>query len=136
AHWTMRIPPLLIALLGITLGTLPWLINTLIRGTALSVFPRSSFEEYSSTYDHAHSWSAIITALALGAFVYIFWDHIHRAVNGFFHKFDRYAMSAWYERLLAGIPRVAGALTRRIQSGKLTSATMMLLGFTTLLVGA
>lgn len=135
AHWTMRIPPLLIAMLGITLGSMPWLITSMVQGTALSLSPGSDFAFYTETFDHAHPWSAILTATILGVLVFVFWDHIHRIVDGLLRRMDRVAMSAWYERALAAIPRLAGFLTRRIQSGKLTSATFMVLGFSTLLVG-
>ncbi|TXK64946.1 hydrogen gas-evolving membrane-bound hydrogenase subunit E [Alkalisalibacterium limincola] len=135
ASWSMKLPPLLIASLGVTLGIMPWLANALFEGTALSMYPGTDFEGLSQAVDHVHTLGAIGLAVVLGALVFIFWDRLHRLIDDGLRRIDPIAAIAWYERMLAGIPTVAGAVTRRLQNGRLTTATAMLLVFVTVLMG-
>jgi len=136
ASWAMKLPPLLIGGLGITLGVAPWLANPLIEGTALSVFPATQFTGLGQAVDHIHTWVAIGVAVGLGALVFAFWDRLHRIAEDLLGRIDPVSSIAWYGRLINGIPMLAGAVTRRLQDGRLTTATGLVLVFVGVLVGA
>ena len=136
ASWTMKLPPLLIAGLGITLGVAPWLANQLVEGTALSVYPETDFAGLGRGVDYLHTWTAIGVAVALGAVAFFSWDRLHRVVEALLGRIDAVSSLAWYGRMMAGIPMLAGALTRRLQSGRLTTATGLVLVFVALSLAA
>jgi len=134
AGWSMRLPPLLLAALGITLGILPWIANPLIEATALSVNPATDFKGLTQAVDHIHALGAIALAAVLGMIVFTFWDRLHRISERGLARIDPVSAIAWYERLLAAIPASAGAVTRRLQNGRLTTAATTVLVFVSVLV--
>ncbi len=129
AGWSMRLPPLLLAALGITFGIFPGIANPLIEATARSVYPATVFTGLVSAAGSVHALGAIALAVALGMIVFMFWDRLHRiSAQGLAH-IDPVSALSWYERLLAAIPAGAGALTRRLQNGRLTTSVTVVLVF-------
>lgn len=126
AGLAMRWPPLIVAALGIALGILPWLLDPLIGGTVTSRDPAAAFDGVEPAVTHFHAWTAIAIAAALGTVVFLFWDRLHRLIERILLRVDTVSAIAWYDRLMAAIPALAAAITRRLQDGRMTTAMLLL----------
>lgn len=133
--WAMRLPPLLVGGLGVTFGFAPSLLNPLIGASAQAMQTDTRFTGLTDALEGAHTLSAVGIAAVLGAVVFAFWDRIHFALERVMRPLGPLGAVAWYGRLLVAIPALAGALTRRLQNGRLTTYVTFCLGFITLVVG-
>lgn len=69
------------------------------------------------------------TVLGAGLLIFLTWDRLHRLLEQL-SPLDALGPSAWYTSLLGLVPRLAAAVTTRLQDGRLTSYVRMCLGFT------
>ena len=126
--WTMRLPPLLIASVGILFGVRPRLADPLIGAAAEAMNPFYDFAAASATARAEPGWAALIVAVSLGVGVFLVWDRLHDALA----KVELPSvlrLGDWYERLLRAIPAAARGVTATLQRGALTSYVALLVGF-------
>ena len=125
--WTMLVPPLGIALLGIEFEFLPRLADPLLTVAAEVVSPQLGLVKLQARYDLANLASAAGLTGAVGLLVYIAWDRLHDFLHRI-HWLDRYGPEAAYEYLLQGLARLAAWHTRGLQHGSLRGYLRLTLG--------
>lgn len=135
AGWAMRLPPLVVAGLGITFGFAPSLLNSLIGDSARAMQANTRFTGLTDELTGSHTLGTVGVTMVLGAVVFILWDRIHFALERIMQPWGALGAVAWYGRLLTGIPALAGVLTRRLQNGRLTVYATFCFGFMTLFLG-
>ena len=118
AGWAMRWPPLLVAALGIALGLFPGLAAPLLDGAADAMRAATAIDEAMPPLDASMAGTVALT-LASGVLLYLLWDRVHDAMDRVLRALEPLSMLAWYGRLMAGIPALAAAVTRRVQPGRL-----------------
>ena len=120
----MRWPPLIVAALGIVLGLVPALAEPLLLPAADAMRAASMLAEATPDFD-AEMAGSLVGTLVAGVLLYLGWDRMHDLFDRLFGATDRVSMMAWYGRLMAAIPRLAGIVTRRVQPGRLDAALLM-----------
>jgi len=133
--WSMRLPPLLIASVGILFGVRPRLADPLIGAAAEAMHPLYDFAAASATARAEPGWTALLVALTLGVGVFLAWDRLHDAL-GKVELPSVLRLADWYERLLRGIPAAARGVTGLLQRGALTGYVTSLVGFVVVVLGA
>ncbi len=136
APWTMRLPPVLIAALALVFGLWNALLAPLLGEAAHAIHPELTTMPQSLGLKDFEALQALAITVVLGIVVFVLWDRIHRAVERVMRPADPLGALAWYGRLLAVIPALAGLVTRPLQSGRLSRYTLLCLGFVSALVGA
>jgi len=124
ANWAMRWPPLLAAALGILFGLFPALIAPLVYPAAAAMRAAGTVGSPLPALDASMIGTVAMTLVA-GAVLYAAWDRLHNSLDRIFHALEPLSMQAWYARLLAVIPQLAGALTPRVQPGRLDLALLL-----------
>ena len=138
--WSMRLPPLAIALLGLEFEFLPHLADPLLLAAAQSVSPGLEREQLDASYTFGGTLSALEITLGLGLLLFLVWDRLHDVLHRL-HWLDRYGPGALFEHLLHAIPRLAAWQTRHLQGGRLsaylrlTLAGLLLMGGGLVLLG-
>lgn len=133
--WTMRLPPLLIALVGIVFGARPRLADPIIGRAAEAMHPHFDFAAASSTVNTESDYTSMLVALGLGAVVFLFWDRIrHLTERLTFPTWLRFV--DWYERLLKLLPELAEASTSALQPRRLVFYTRVFFAFVVFGLGA
>jgi len=132
APLSLVLPPLVIAAAGIVLGVAPVVARPIVAAAAASMRPGGQVGEgdpaaLAPAFDLASMLGTLALTLGVGALVYGFWDHLHRAFDRFAGRLDGIGSAAQYTRILKGIPRTAALVTRALQSGRLSGYTVMLL---------
>jgi multicomponent Na+:H+ antiporter subunit A len=131
--WTMLVPPLGIALLGIEFELLPDLADPLLIAAARTIAPELGPVDLEASYALGTLLSATGVTAAIGLLLFLSWDRLHEALQRI-HWLDRYGPAAVYDYLLHGLARVAAWHTRRLQHGRLsgylrlTLATLLVMG--------
>jgi multicomponent Na+:H+ antiporter subunit A len=116
--WTMLVPPLGIALLGIEFELLPTLADPLLIAAARIVSPGLGQSELSARYDLSNLASAAGGTAVIGLLIFLAWDRLHDRLHRI-HWLDRYGPEAAYDHLLHGLARIAAWQTRTLQHGRL-----------------
>ncbi|MFN3963885.1 MAG: hydrogen gas-evolving membrane-bound hydrogenase subunit E [Silanimonas lenta] len=125
AGWAMRWPPIIAAALGILLGLFPdQLAAPLLDPAAAAMRPPGFGDEAGDAFEPS-MLGTVGFAVAAGIGLYLAWDRLHDVLERVFAKLEPLSMPAWYARGLAAIPAAAGALTRRVQNGRLDDYLLM-----------
>ena len=133
--WAMRLPPLLIALVGVVFGIKPRLADAIIGRSAEAMHPHFDFAAASSVVNAESGYTSMLLALGLGAVVFLLWDRIHQVTERWnFPTWLRFA--DWYERLLKLLPELAKASTSVLQPGRLGFYTRVFFAFVVFGLGA
>jgi multicomponent Na+:H+ antiporter subunit A len=117
--WTMLVPPLVIALLGIEFELLPDVADPLLIAAARTVSPGLGPVDLQASYTLGTLLSASGLTVAFGLLLFLSWDRLHSALHRI-HWLDQYGPAALYEYLLHGLARVAAWHTRGVQHGRLS----------------
>ncbi|MBN2195965.1 MAG: DUF4040 domain-containing protein [Polyangiaceae bacterium] len=127
---SMRWPPVALASLGIVFGVLPRCVEPLLLDAARAMRPGLEFESVRAGVEGAPTFTAFGFALILGLLFFLGWDRLHAAVDRLRAHVPRVlSAQVWYEWWLASVPVVAGALTRRLQTGVLRHYVTLLVLF-------
>lgn len=118
--WSMRLPPLIIALLALEFEFLPSLADPLLAEAARSVSPSLDAVKVGAAYTFDGTLTALEITLGLGLVLFLVWDRLHAALHRV-HWLDRYGPGALFERFLHAIPHLAAWQTRRLQTGRLSA---------------
>jgi multicomponent Na+:H+ antiporter subunit A len=118
AGWAMRWPPLLVAGLGILLGLFPGIVAPLLDPAADAMRAAAAIDEPMPDLDVSMAGTVVLT-LASGLLLYALWDRVHDLMDRVLRALEPASMLAWYGRLMAAIPAMAAAVTRRVQPGAL-----------------
>ncbi|GIX39588.1 MAG: hypothetical protein KatS3mg128_0637 [Silanimonas sp.] len=125
AGWAMRWPPIIAASLGILLGLFPdQLTAPLLDPAAPAMRPPGLGDEAGDAFEPS-MLGTVGFAVAAGLGLYLAWDRLHDVLERVFAKLEPLSMPTWYARGLAAIPAAAGALTRRVQNGRLDDYLLM-----------
>jgi len=115
--WTMILPPLIIALVGIEFEFFPHIADPLLLAAAQNVSPDLVVTELSASYEPADIFSALGITMVIGIVLFFAWDRLHQALSKI-HSLD-FGPEAGYRLLLRGLSVVAAWHTRLIQPGRL-----------------
>jgi multicomponent Na+:H+ antiporter subunit A len=124
---TMRLPPVMLAGLGIVLGVLPWLVDPLVVASARDMRPNLDFTGI-DRIETTPTFTALASTVALGLVLFVLWDRV-RALSTRLPSPTLLSMLGWYQTVLKGIPKVAGAVTRSVQHGVLRGYVAMVVAF-------
>ncbi len=127
-------PPLAIAGIGALFGLAPSLVEPLIAAAAVAMQP-DLVPEAALLVDESSALGTAVTALVLGALVFLAWDRIHRLLERA-RWADAFGMAAWYGRALKAVPAGAAWLTPRLQHGRLPAYVAVLIAFIVAAVAA
>jgi multicomponent Na+:H+ antiporter subunit A len=119
AGWAMRLPPLLLASIGILFGIRPRLADPLVGAAAEAMYPHFRFEAASAIAASEPGWLTLALAVLLGVFVYVVWDRLHAFLERVTLP-TSLRVEGWYQRLVGAVPRAATAMVRVLQRGSLT----------------
>ena len=118
--WSMRLPPLLIALLALEFEFLPAVADPLLLAAAQSISPGLDAADLAASYRFDGTLTALEITLGLGLLLFLFWDRLHDLGHRI-HWLDRYGPAAAYEHALHGLARLAAGHTRLLQHGRLSA---------------
>ncbi len=116
--WTMLLPPLGIALIGIEFELFPHLAEPLLLAAAQSISPGNGLTEISTSYELDKLLSATGVTLFLGLLIFLAWDRLHKVLSEM-HWLDRFGPEASFDALLGGLKKIAALHTRHLQPGRL-----------------
>lgn len=125
--FSMRLPPILIAGVGIVFGIRPDLAAPIIGAAAEGIRPNIYFDHLIYG-EHDSSLLGLGAVFSLGAIVFVFWEKIHQFL-------DRYRLpenlraAAHHERSMHQLVAFSSFLTRRLQNGRLTRYSLVLVAF-------
>ncbi len=120
APWSMVLPPLVIALIGIEFEFLPDLADPLLAEAGLAIAPGLGAVDVATSYQFGTVLTATEIALLVGLVLFLIWDWLHRLLHRV-HWLDHIGPEATYERALRGLTRIAAWQTRLLQPGRLTA---------------
>jgi multicomponent Na+:H+ antiporter subunit A len=112
------VPPLALALVGIFLGLFPLQAKQLVEGAGDAMTPPAVSVQMQLGGDRAADLLSLSITLGAGLAIYLLWDPLHRVVDAMDRRLGRFGMAAHYERALHALPRLAAAVTRRVQHGR------------------
>ncbi len=118
--WSMRLPPLLIALLALEFEFLPAVADPLLLAAAQSISPGLDAADLAASYRFDGTLTALEITLGLGLLLFLFWDRLHELGHRI-HWLDRFGPAAAYEHALHGLARLAAWHTRLLQHGRLSA---------------
>jgi multicomponent Na+:H+ antiporter subunit A len=118
--WRMRLPPLLVATVGLLFGLLPATVDPLLGPAALAVAPGLGAFQVASSYDVGPVLAATVLTFSIGLAVYLAWDWLHARLLPPARHLERVGPAAAYEELLHSLPQVAAWVTRHLQHGRLS----------------
>jgi multicomponent Na+:H+ antiporter subunit A len=122
--WSMLLPPLGIALIGIEFELFPHLAEPLLIAAAQSISPGNGITEIATSYELDKLLSATGVTLFLGLMIFLAWDKLHKILSEM-HWLDRFGPEASFDGVLSGLKKTAALHTRRLQSGRLDSYLSM-----------
>lgn len=131
--WRMLLPPLLIAIVGLEFEFMPAFTDPLLLDAARVIAPGADIGDLVASHPLGTFATAAEVTLAIGLVLFLFWERLHRYLAGL-ARLDHYGPAAMFERLLAGLTRVAAWHTKALQHGnlagymRLTLAVLLLLG--------
>ncbi len=126
------IPPIALALTGILLGLFPFFAEELIAGASVAMTPGTEAVVAGLALQVGPSLGSLAVSLAIGVAVYFFWDQLHDLFERAGARTGRIGMASQYERSLQWLPRIAAALTRALQHGRLPGYGALVMGSVTL----
>jgi multicomponent Na+:H+ antiporter subunit A len=112
-------PPLVLALLGITLGLFPFYVQDLIALAGVAMIPGTEVPVLGLSLAPGPVLGSLAVTLAVGVLIYLLWDPLHQRFERIAARTGRIGMASQYERSLTWIPAIAAAVTRRVQDGRL-----------------
>ena len=118
APWTMLLPPLALAALGLLFGVMPAAVDPLLADAARAMAPELGAVTVDTAYDAGPVMGALSLSLVFGGVIYAFWDRLHAAMERM-SWIDAFGPAAWYQRKLDALSHVAAWQTRRLQHGLL-----------------
>lgn len=130
------VPPLILALVGITLGVFPFFAQELIAGATGAMTSGAEAVAFSLALDFGPALGSLLATLAIGAVVYLTWDPLHAVFERTASRVGRVGMAAQFERLLLLIPLVAAVATRALQNGRLPTYVALAVGSVAFVLGA
>jgi len=136
AGWAMRLPPLLVACVGLAFGLHPEWLAPLLDHSAIAMggaLPSTVLGVGTIGLD---GLTGVAATLGAGLVIYLGWDRLHRMLERGFPLIDRVGMVAHYERLLNAIPALASWSTRWLQGGRTSGYTLIAAGGMGLGLGA
>ena len=133
---SLFLPPLVLALAGITLGIFPFVVQDLIAGATGAMTPDAEAVAFSLALEFGPALLSLLATLAVGVLVYFLWDPLHRLFERGAQRVGRIGMAAQFERTLLWIPRVAAASTRSLQTGRLPGYVALVAGSIVAALGA
>jgi multicomponent Na+:H+ antiporter subunit A len=116
--WTMWLPPLLLALLGLEFEFFPSFIDPLLLPAANAIASDLNIIEFSKTYELDTIFIAAGLTFGTGLVIFIFWDRLHDAMTRF-TQFKNIGPETAYHLFLKGFARIAAWHTQLLQSGSL-----------------
>ncbi len=116
--WSMLVPPIFIALIGIEFELFPDFIDPLLLSAGQSISPALQMAEISTSYSIQNMLSAMGITTLIGILLFLGWDRLHDRLSRM-RWLDQYGPEASYHALLRGLTKIAVLHTRLIQSGKL-----------------
>ena len=125
---SLILPPLVLALAGITLGIFPFFAQDLISTATDAMTPDAEAVAVSLALEFGPVLVSLLVTLAIGVAIYFLWDPLHRLFERTARRTGRIGMTAQYERFLHSIPRVAAASTRVLQTGSLPTYVALAAG--------
>jgi multicomponent Na+:H+ antiporter subunit A len=131
APLAMLLPPIVLVALGLVFGMAPTLVDPLLGAAAQAIAPGFDDATVAVSYEAGPVLSATLTALAVGLVVYLGWDRLHALLDRA-RFLDAFGPESWYWRKLELLPRLAAAVTRRLQHGRLDRYLLVLVGTVTL----
>lgn len=134
--WAMRLPPLVIALAGLALGTVPGVLAPLLEASARAIVPELRALPPGLGFDDVAALRALAVAAAFGMGVYLAWDRLHRVLDRVLRRLEPLSALTWYGRALDAVPALGAYATRRLQGGRLRGYTLTSLAFMAAAVGA
>lgn len=129
-------PPLALALVGLFLGLFPLRAKELVEQAGDAMTAPSVSVQLLWTADRVTDVGSLAVTLGAGALIYALWDPLHRLVDALDARWGHFGMAAHYERALQALPRLAAAVTRRLQHGRSPGYLALALGSVTLALGA
>jgi multicomponent Na+:H+ antiporter subunit A len=117
--WSMRLPPMLIALLALEFEFLPAVADPLLLAAGQAIAPGLDAGAVAASYRFDGTLTALEITLGLGLLLFLFWDRLHNLAQRI-HWLDRYGPAAAYEHALHGLARLAARHTRLLQHGRLS----------------
>jgi multicomponent Na+:H+ antiporter subunit A len=135
APLAMLLPPALLVVLGLLFGIAPTLVDPLLGAAARAIAPGFHPAAVEVSYDAGPVLSATVTALAIGAGVYLGWDRLHALLDRA-RFLDAFGPESWYWRKLKALPQLAAWSTRLLQHGLLHRYLLLLIAAVTVAVGA
>ncbi len=133
---SLFLPPLILALAGITLGIFPFFAQELIAAATGAMTPDAEAVAFSLALEFGPVLGSLLVTLAIGVGIYFLWDPLHRLFERVARLLGRIGMAAQYERVLHWIPWVAAVSTRALQNGSLPAYVALAGGTVTLLLAA
>ncbi|MBK7662134.1 MAG: DUF4040 domain-containing protein [Sterolibacteriaceae bacterium] len=130
APWTMLLPPLALALLGLLFGIMPATVDPLLAQAAQAMAPELGAVTVEASYDAAPVLTALALTLLFGGAIYAFWDGLHRTLERA-SWLDAYGPAAWYQRKLQAFSHIAAWHTRLLQHGLLDRYLLTVLAVVT-----
>ncbi len=137
--WRMLLPPLLIAIVGLEFELMPAFTDPLLVDAARVIAPAADIGDLSADHSIA-TFVTVAEVLVIGLVLFLFWEQLHRYLAGL-ARLDHYGCAALFERLLAGLTRVAAWHTKTLQHGnlsgymRLTLVVLLLFGLGAWLAG-
>jgi multicomponent Na+:H+ antiporter subunit A len=116
---SMIIPPLVLALAGITLGIFPFFAQDLIAAATGSMTPDAEAVAFSLSLEFGPALVSLLVTLLIGVLIYFIWDPLHERFERTARRIGRIGMAAQFERSLLWIPQTAATSTRALQTGSL-----------------
>ena len=112
----LGITPLLVALIGLAFGLMPWLVEAPLIEAARTISPTLGDQQVGLPSVSLTFQTSVALVLGLGGVIYLFWDQIKDGIERFAWM-DRYTPEAHYHIGLRLLKKTAGAVSRRLQHG-------------------
>ncbi|MEO3999369.1 hydrogen gas-evolving membrane-bound hydrogenase subunit E [Mesorhizobium sp. CAU 1732] len=127
--------PVVLAVLGLLFGLMPWLVGNSLIVPAASAMAGTPVE-YSLSLWHGFTpmLGLSVLTVALGMAVYLRWDTVRRRMAAI-HQIDDWGPDRLYDRMMDGLQRFSTWQTELIQSGSLRSyvaRTLFIIAFAAL----
>ena len=127
ANWSMLLPPLIIALVGIEFELFPDIVDPLLLSAAQAITPALQLAQISTSYSLQNLLSATGITAFIGVLLFLGWDQLHDRLSRM-RWLDDYGPEASYHFLLKLLKRSASFHTRLLQSGRLDFYLLMTVG--------
>lgn len=133
---SLVVPPLLLALAGLTISLNPdWITRVALRPAVAAVYGRAVEVEIEVWHGITPMLLLSIAVVSIGALIARYWKVIHIRLNGL-EKFETHTLERRWDMLQAGGTRFARAVGRWLQNGQLPDYLLAcLVGASVLMAG-